>query len=80
MNSRSTATVALENWAHGHYALIALGITPPWTREELADFDEWLGVMIEEAELGYCDDAMYLLSRETPAIDYELPPSPEPGC
>ena len=72
--------VALENWAHWHHALIALGITPPWTREELADFDEWLGVMMEEAELGYCDDAMYLLSTETPAVDYELPPSPEPGC
>ena len=36
--------------------------------------------MVEEAELGYSDDAMYLLSRRTPAIDYELPPSPEPDC
>ena len=71
---------ALENWAHWHHALIALGITPPWTGEEFADFYEWLGVMIEEAELGYCDDAMYLLSRDAPAVDYELPPSPEPGC
>ena len=39
-----------------------------------------MGVMIEEAELGYADDAMYLLSRDTPAVGYELPPSPEPGC
>ena len=58
--------VALKNWAHWHYALIALGITPPWTREECADFDEWLGVMMEGAELGYCDDAMYLVSRDAP--------------
>ena len=36
-----TPPAALENWAHWHYALIALGITPPWTREEFADFDEW---------------------------------------
>ena len=71
---------ALENWAHWHYALVALGITPPWTEEEFADFYEWLGVMIEEAELGYADDALYLLSTETPAVDYELSPSPEPGC
>ena len=71
--------VALEDWAHWHYALVSLGITPPWTREEFEDFDEWLAVMIEEAELGYSDDAMYLLPEATPAIDYELP-SPEPSC
>ena len=71
--------VALENWAHWHYALVALGITPPWTEEEFAGFDEWLGAMVEEAELGYSDDAMYLLPRETPAIGYELPASTEPG-
>ena len=35
--------------------------------------------MIEEAEAGYADDAMYLLPVTTPAIDYELP-SPEPRC
>ena len=72
--------VALEGWAHWHYALVALGITPPWTEEEFEDFYEWLGVVIEEAELGYADDAMYLLSSDAPAVDYELPPSPEPGC
>ena len=72
--------MALENWAHWHHALVALGVTPPWTLEEFADFAEWLAVMIEEAELGYSDDAMYLLSRGTPAVDYELPPSPEPDC
>lgn len=71
---------ALENWAHWHYALVTLGVTPPWTEEEFADFCEWLGVMIEEAELGHCDDAMYLLSTETPSVDYELPPSSEPRC
>ena len=32
--------MALENWAHWHHALVALGVTPPWTREEFADFDE----------------------------------------
>ena len=72
--------VALENWAHWHHALVALGIAPPWTRDEFADFAEWLGVMIEEGELGYCDDATCLLSTETPSVVYELPPSPEPGC
>ena len=55
------------------------GITPPWTEYEFADFDEWLGVMIEEVELGYSDDAMHLLSETAPAVDYELPPQ-EPGC
>ena len=70
--------VALENWAHWHHALVALGITPPWTQDEFADFHGWLAAMIEEAELGYSDDAMYLSSESTPAIDYELPPSPEP--
>ena len=71
--------MALEDWAHWHCGLVALGITPPWTEYEFADFDEWLAAMIEEAELGYSDDAMYLLSETTPAVDYELPPQ-EPGC
>ena len=53
---------ALENWAHWHYALVALGITPPWTEEEFADFYEWLGVMMEEAELGY------FRRRDVPAL------------
>ena len=75
-----TPPVALENWAHWHHALVALGVTPPWTRDEFADFDEWLAAMVEEAELGCSDEAMYLLSRDTPAIDYELPPSQESGC
>ena len=74
-----TPPPALENWAHWHQAPVALRITPPWTREELADFEEW-AAMIEEAELGYCDDAMYLLSREMRRVDYELLRSPEPGC
>ena len=72
--------VALANWAHWHHALAALGITPPWTRDEFADFYEWLAAMIEETELGYSDDAMYLPSESTPAIEYELPRSPEPHC
>ena len=72
--------VALANWAHWHHALVALGITPPWTRDEFEDFYEWLAAMIEEAELGYSDDAMYLPSESTPAIDCELPRSPEPHC
>ena len=72
--------VALEDWAHWHHALVALGITPPSTKDEFADFDEWLVVMIKEAELSYSDDAMYLPSESTPAVDYELPPSPEPHC
>ena len=63
-----TPPAALENWAHWHYALVALGITPPWTREEFADFDEWLRVMIEEAELGYADDAMCLLPTENACL------------
>ena len=71
---------ALENWAHWHQAPVALGVTAPWTREEFADFEECLAAIIEEAELGHADDAMYLLSRDAPAVDYELPPSPEPGC
>ena len=70
--------VALEDWAYWHYALAVLGITPPWTRDEFEDFDEWLAVMIEEAEAGYSDDAMYLLPQTTTAIDYG-PPFPEPG-
>ena len=32
--------VDLEDWAHWRYALAVLGIRPPWTREEFADFDE----------------------------------------
>ena len=71
--------MALEDLAHWHCALAARGITPPWTEYEFADFDEWLGVMIEEVELGYSDDAMHLLSETTRAVDYELPPQ-EPGC
>ena len=72
--------VALEDWAHWHHALVALGITPPWTDDEFADFDEWLAAMIGEAELGYSDDALYLPAESTPDVDYELPPSPEPHC
>ena len=72
--------LALEDWAHWRHALIALGITPPWTEDECADLDEWLGVMIEEAELGYSDDALYLPAESMPAVDYELPPSPEQHC
>ena len=75
----TTAPVALEDWAHWRYALVSLGVRPPWTREEFEDFDEWLAVMIEEAEAGYYDDGMYLLPGESPAVDYELP-SPEPSC
>jgi len=71
--------VALEDWAHWRYALAVLGVRPPWTRDESADFDEWLAAMIAEAEAGYADDGMYLLSEEMTSIDYE-PPSPEPGC
>ena len=67
--------VDLEDWAHRHYAL---GVRPPWTRDEFEDFEEWLAAMIEEAELGYADDGMYLLPEATPAIDYG-PPFPEPG-
>ena len=74
----STA-VALEDWANWRYALVSLGIRPPWTREEFEDFYEWLAAMIEEAEAGYADDGMYLLSSSTPTIDYELT-SPEPSC
>ncbi len=74
-----TPPVALEDWERWHHALVALSITPPWTQDEFADFNEWLGTMIEEAELGHSDDAMYLLSAATPAIGYE-PPPPEPGC
>ena len=47
--------------------------------EEFADLHEWLAAMIEEAEAGYADDRLYVLSGETPAVDYELP-SPEPSC
>ena len=74
----TAAPVALEDWWHWHYALAVLGVRPPWTQEEFEDFDEWLAVMIEEAELGYSDDAMYLVPETTPAIDYESP-FPEPG-
>ena len=70
--------VALADWAHWHYALVTLGVTPPWTWEEFADFYEWLAVMIEETEAGYADDAMYLLPRSTRSIDYRSPSS-EPG-
>ena len=87
MNTGSTATAASAasralrkarrrrwRWTTGR-----TGITPPSTKDEFADFDEWLAVMVEEAELGYSDDAMYLLSETAPAVDYELPPQ-ESGC
>ena len=70
--------MALEDWTHWRYALAVLGVRPPWTREEFADFDEWLAVMIEEAEAGYADDAMYLLPGTAPLVDY-TPTFPEPG-
>ena len=70
---------ALENWAHWQ-AQGDPGNAPPWTREEFADFEECLAAMVEEAELGHCDDAMYPLSREMRRVDYELLRSSEPGC
>ena len=71
--------VALEDWAHWRCALAVLDVRPPWTRKEFEDFDEWLSVMVGEAEAGYINDAMYPLPEATPAIDYE-PPSREPSC
>ena len=74
----TAAPVALEDWWHWHYALTVLGITPPWTWEEFEDFDEWLAVMIEEAELGYSDDAMYLVLKQLRPSTTKSP-FPEPG-
>ena len=71
--------VALADWVHWRYALAVLGVTPPWTREEFKDFDQWLVAMIGEAEAGYINDAKYPLPRSTLTVDYRLP-SPEPGC
>ena len=59
----TTSPAALESPEHWGFALAALDIAAPRSREEMEDFIEGLAVMLEETEAAYGEETRALFSE-----------------